>query len=210
VIDARGGKQKTVSMRLFIGLSLPDPVRDQLTRIQNGLSGARWVAPESLHLTLRFIGEVDGGAAADIDTALMSIRCESFPLQLSGVGQFGEGRKLRAVWAGVEPQPILSRLQAKVEQAVQRAGLAPERRKFKPHVTLARFKSNGSGPNLGPYISNNALFRSDPIQVEEFVLFSSHLSAGGAVYREEAAYALVQSSAGVSQSDAANPSGQTL
>jgi len=179
-------------MRLFIGLSLPDPVRDQLARLQNGLSGARWVAPESLHLTLRFIGEVDGGAAADIDTGLMSIRCESFPLQLAGVGQFGEGRKLRAVWAGVEAQPVLSRLQAKVEQAVQRAGLEPERRKFKPHVTLGRFKGNGSAPDLGPYFASHALFRSDPIVVSEFVLFSSHLAASGAVYREEAAYALVQ------------------
>src|SRR3546814_7720315 len=87
---------------------------------------------------LRFIGEVEGHHAEDIDAALSGIHLPRFSLTLSGVGDFGNGRRLRSVWVGVEPSEMLERLQAKVEQAVQRAGQPPEKRKFKPHVTLAR------------------------------------------------------------------------
>ncbi len=176
-------------MRLFIALSLPDHLRSRLCGLCSGLPGARWVAPESLHLTLRFIGEVDGREAEDIDAALSGVRCPRFPLALSGVGEFGDERRLRSVWVGVEANEILERLQAKVEQAVRRAGQPPEKRKFKPHVTLARFKSH-PGARLEHYFAERSLFRCEPFQVTDFTLYSSYLSHEGAIYSPEAVYPL--------------------
>jgi 2'-5' RNA ligase len=176
-------------MRLFVALSLPDHLRGRLCGLCSGLPGARWVAPENLHLTLRFIGEVDGRDAEDIDAALSGVRCPSFPLALSGVGEFGDERRLRSVWVGVDASETLERLQSKVEQAVRRAGQPPEKRRFKPHVTLARFKSH-PGARLEPYFAERSLFRCEPFQVTDFTLYSSYLSHGGAIYSPEAVYPL--------------------
>jgi 2'-5' RNA ligase len=176
-------------MRLFVALSLPDPLRSRLCGLSSGLPGARWVAPENLHLTLRFIGEVDGREAEDIDAALSGVRCPRFPLALAGVGEFGDERRLRSVWVGVDASETLERLQSKVEQAVRRAGQPPEKRKFKPHVTLARFKSHPGG-RLEHYFAERSLFRCEPFQVTDFTLYSSYLSHEGAIYSPEAVYPL--------------------
>ena len=176
-------------MRLFIAITLPEDVQDRIAGLANGLPGARWVHPDNLHLTLRFLGEIDGGQAADIDTALTELHLPGFDLSLAGVSHFGEGRKLRQLWVGVDPNPQLSRLQSKIESAVVRAGLSPERRKFKAHVTLARFKSN-PGAKLQDFLSHHALFRLAPFAVESFTLYSSFLSHEGAIYRAEAEYPL--------------------
>jgi len=176
-------------MRLFVALTLPEPLLDQLSDLERGLPGARWLPAESLHLTLRFIGEVDGAQARDIDEALAAIRMPAFELTLAGVGRFGDGRKARALWAGVAANAELGRLRDKVGQALIRAGLAPERRRFKPHVTLARFNGN-PGAKLQAYLADHALFRSDTVTVESFTLYSSFLSASGAIYRAEAEYEL--------------------
>jgi 2'-5' RNA ligase len=180
-------------MRLFVALPLPEPVRDGLRALGNGLPGARWVPPENLHLTLRFIGEVDGRDARDIDDALAAIRMPAFALQLAGVGVFGEGRKLRSVWVDIEANPEVTRLRDKVEQAVIRAGRAPEARKFKPHVSIARFK-NGTPPpdKLQKYLAEHALYKSEPFPIDSFTLFSSFLSSSGAIYTPEVEYALTQ------------------
>jgi 2'-5' RNA ligase len=176
-------------MRLFIALPLPDDLRDRLAALQRGLKKARWVKPENLHLTLRFLGELDGRQAGDVDAALAALGGEAFSLGLAGLGCFGEGRNLRALWVGVEdPEPV-RRLQAKVERAVQQAGIEADRRKFKPHVTLARFKRSPS-PDLSGYLQSNNLFRSAPFAVTEFVLFSSFLTREGPIYRPEASYPL--------------------
>lgn len=177
-------------MRLFIALSLPDEVREHLSLLSNGLPNARWIAPESLHLTLRFVGEVEGPQARDLDDTLSTIDLPEFELTLRGLGTFDEGRRLRSLWVGVEPNEALQRLQAKVESAVQRAGLPAERRKFKPHVTVARFKDNPSEQKLQHYLAAHGLFRCGPFPVEEFVLFSSFLSHSGALYSPEAVYPL--------------------
>ncbi|MFQ5773698.1 MAG: RNA 2',3'-cyclic phosphodiesterase [Kiloniellaceae bacterium] len=182
-------------MRLFVAIPLPEDLRARLARLEEGLPGARWVAPENLHLTLRFIGEVDGRQAGDIDAALSQVRAERFAVTLAGVDRFGSGGKARTLWVGVEANPDLVRLHAKIEQALQRAGLAPERRKFKPHVTLARFNGNPGG-RLYAYLSRNALLRSEPFVAEEFVLYSSFLSQAGAIHSPEAVYPLVRPVAG--------------
>ena len=176
-------------MRLFVALALPADLRSHLCSLSSGLPGARWVDPANLHLTLRFIGEVDGHAAEDIDAALSGIQGKRFAVTLSGVGQFGDYRRLRALWVGVEPNEAMERLQAKIETALQRAGLEPEKRKFKPHVTLARFKGN-PGNRLQDYMVRHALFRAEPFEVGEFTLFSSYLASQGAIYAPEAVYPL--------------------
>ena len=176
-------------MRLFIAIALPDTVKERLSTLQRGLKEARWISSENLHLTLRFLGEMDGREAGDVDAALTTLRSDSFSLTLAGIDHFGDGRKIRALWTGVvEAEPVM-RLQAKVERIVQLAGRAPEARKFKPHVTLARFKKS-PGDALADYLQRNALFRCESFPVTEVVLFSSLLTREGSLYRPEARYPL--------------------
>ncbi len=176
-------------MRLFVALGLPDEVRDLLGELEDALPGARWVAPENLHITLRFIGEVDGGLAQDIDAELTGLSGVGFEVTLAGLGVFGEAPKTRALYARVEPCEPLTRLQQKVEKALQRAGCPPEGRKFKPHVTLARFKGP-TGLELERFVVRHSLLRAGPFPVADFQLYQSFLSGEGAIYREEAAYPL--------------------
>ena len=176
-------------MRLFVALALPEELRQQLADLQRGLREARWVAPENIHLTLQFLGEIDGGLAGDIDTALTQLRQEAFAIRLEGLGTFGEGRHLRVLWAGVAPSQALLRLQSKVVRASETAGFQPEGRRFKPHVTLARFK-RASGAGLSDYLGSHGAFKSAPFPVREVLLYSSHLTRAGAIYRPEARYPL--------------------
>lgn len=176
-------------LRLFVALEVPDEVRDALADLEEPLPGARWVPYDNFHITLRFIGEVDGGVAHDIDAALAEIDGRGFSLSLSGLGLFGDGKKVRSLYAAVEANEALARLQGKVENALQRIGLVPEGRKFKPHITLARFKQP-PGPKLDDYLIRRALFRAGPFPVQDFVLFRSFLSGEGSIYRAEVAYPL--------------------
>ncbi len=176
-------------MRLFIALPLPDELRALLADLGSGLPGARWVHEDSLHLTLRFLGELDGAEAADVDEMLSGLRMTAFDLEVAGVGHFGEGRKVRSLWAGVRPNEPLNRLHDKVGQAVKRAGLAPEKRRFRPHITLARFKSD-PGAKLQDFLVRHALFKAPAFCVDRFCLFSSYLSGEGAIYEIEAEYPL--------------------
>ena len=178
-------------MRLFIALTLPQTVRDDLDRLATALPGLRWTPSDNYHLTLRFLGEVQQPDAQDIDEALAALRMPQFELSLAGIGGFGKGRQLRSLWAGVDSQPALTRLQAKVEQAVTRAGQPPQARRFKPHVTLARCK-NGAPPRdkLQPFLAERALYRSRPFSGKSFTLFSSVLSSSGSIYTPEVEYPL--------------------
>ncbi len=176
-------------MRLFVAIALPEDLRARLSELQQGVPAARWVDPDNLHLTLRFIGEADGVQAQDLDAALTQVRAERFDVTLTGVDCFGRGRKSRALWAGIAPCPELDRLRRKVQQAARAAGFAPERRKFKPHVTLARFKGD-PGYRLHDFLACHTAFRATPFTAQEFVLFSSVLAQTGAIYTPEAAYPL--------------------
>lgn len=176
-------------IRLFVGLSLPEELRLRLAGMCAGVPGARWEPVENFHLTLRFIGEVELGQAEDIDGQLARLHMPAFAVTLATVDHFGPAEKARALYVGVERSEPLTRLQAKIENALQRMGLAPETRKFVPHVTLGRL--NGT-PAQRIQIFREAynLFRAGPIPVEEFILYSSHPGKGHSVYREEAAYPL--------------------
>ena len=173
--------------RLFVGIPLPEDVREPLAALCGGLPGAKWVAPENLHLTLRFIGEVGGDDAEDIHQALTRVRGSAFDLTLSGIDCFASGRKVRALWAGVVREDRLVRLQDRIEAALVRTGIEPERRKFKAHVTLARFR-NGDPPRIGAFIERNNRFSAGPFRVEHFTLFRSFLGREGAHYESLADY----------------------
>lgn len=176
-------------MRLFVALPLPESLRERIALMQQGLDNVRWVAPENLHLTLRFLGDLDGREAADLDAALRGIDVPAFEMALAGLNTFGNGKKVRAVVLDAEaPEPLL-RLHTKVEQAVQRAGQPGEGRKFRPHVTLARVKGP-PGRKLGIFLQQHGLFRSDPMLVDRFQLYSSKLTEDGPIYRVEADYPL--------------------
>ncbi len=178
-------------MRLFVGIALPETVRDRLAMLESGIPGAKWVRPENLHLTLRFIGEVDGGAAHDIDAALAAVEARPFPLAFSGLGCFDRKGKVHTLWVGVDKCEPLMRLQAKIETALVRAGLEPERRKFKPHAAIARMRNGlAPGPKIGAYLEANNRFAAGPFDVDRFVLFRSHLGRDAAHYEELADYPL--------------------
>jgi 2'-5' RNA ligase len=177
-----------MSLRLFTALAIPDAVAETLWSMQAGVPGARWQKREQLHLTLRFIGEVDGREAAAIDDALVAISAPSFPLALKAVGSFG-GRTPRDLWAGVTPSESLKHLQRKIESALQRIGLEPEARKFVPHVTLARLKA-AQGGLVADYLTDHARYVSPAFQVESFCLYSSQLTSDGSIYCVEREYPL--------------------
>ena len=175
-------------IRLFVGLALPRQAEAALAGLEAGIPGARWVEARNLHVTLRFIGEVEEHVAAEIDLALAEIREPGLDLVITGFGTFGS-RQPHALWAAVEKTPALVHLQAKVDSAVVRAGIDPEPRKFTPHVTLARLK--GAPPTrIHDFIAGHSPFRVGPLAVGHFTLFRSHLGRGGAEYEALAEYPL--------------------
>lgn len=176
-------------MRLFVALDLPPSVRERLAWMAGGLPGARWLAPENYHVTLRFIGELPGWRAEEVDTALANLRAPGFDVELSGVGTFEKGGKVTTLWVGVERNPQLDHLQSKIETAMQRAGLEPERKRFTPHVTLARLDGVPHA-KVAQWVQSHNLFRSGPVPVGHFTLFSSRLGKEQAVYTPEVEYEL--------------------
>jgi len=155
-------------IRLFVGIAIDAAVAARLAPLAAGIPGARWVAARNLHLTLRFIGEVDDGLAEDIHLALAAVESPGFALDLEGLGIFGGG-KPHTLWAGVRSEPLLERLQGRVDAAVERTGCPPEPRKFTAHVTLARLGA-GAAPRIPAYLAGNSLFRAGPMPVDHFVV----------------------------------------
>jgi len=175
-------------IRLFAGIALPETHSQQLAVMQNGIKGARWVESHNLHMTLRFIGEVDESLAEDLTAALDAVRVDPFDLTLKGICSFG--RPPHSVWVGCEDAPsgALAHLQSTVESIVVRTGLNAEGRKFSPHVTLARFKKNISPERLGAFVAAHAGLALPSFEVNGFTLFESHLSHLGAQYAPFAEY----------------------
>jgi RNA 2',3'-cyclic 3'-phosphodiesterase len=178
---------QTEMHRLFVAIRPPQPVRSTLLEAMHGVRGVHWQDEDQLHLTLRFIGEVDRHKANDVAAALVTIRHRSFSLALNGVGQF-ERRGKGALWAGVTPQDDLRTLHKKVDQVCQRAGIAPDPRAYHPHITLARF-GRGSGP-IDAFAEASGGLLSAPFTVDEFRLYESHLKSDGALYNVVERYPL--------------------
>lgn len=176
-------------IRLFTGLSLPDDLRERLSAMQAGIPTARWVPPENLHITLRFIGEVDEPMAQAIHESLGEIHDPAFAITIQGIGLFDSGHRAHTLWAGVEKTPPLLHLRDKIESALVRLGLDPEGRKYSPHVTLAKLKG-APASKIQDFLHQYSLFQAGPIEVGRFVLFSSQLGRGHPIYTAEADYPL--------------------
>jgi 2'-5' RNA ligase len=176
-------------IRLFAALAIPPQIADALVQRQQGLDGALWRPPEALHVTLRFFGEIAETAADDLDLELERVGRQAVTLELKGVGAFGEGADIHAVWAGVAENAPLSQLARRCEIAARRAGLTAETRVWRPHVTLAYLNRPDPAAVAG-WIQANNLLASPPFRLEAFGLYSSRRGADGAHYRLERLYRL--------------------
>lgn len=174
--------------RLFVAIRPPETIRDLLIDAMDDSADFRWQDDGQLHLTLRFIGEVERPLAGDVADSLSRIRGEPLILRIKDVGRF-EQRNSGALWAGVEPKGGLAALAAKVERACVSAGLEPERRAFHPHITLARWKGRRSH-EVQRFLERNGGLVSEPFAIDTFSLFESHLSRHGAHYEQVADYPL--------------------
>jgi 2'-5' RNA ligase len=174
--------------RLFVAIRPPEEIRDLLIDAMDDSPALRWVSDDNLHLTLRFIGEVERPIAEDIARALQQVRADRFALRVTGVGRFDQ-RSGGAVWAGVDPKADVAALAAKVDRACQSVGLEPEHRAYHPHITLARF-GRGSRNEVDPFLRRNAGLGSGPFAVTGFTLFESRLSRHRAHYEAVASFPL--------------------
>ena len=174
--------------RLFVALRPPPPIRARLTADMEGVIDARWQDDEQLHITLRFIGEVDGRVAEDVAAALGAVHAPVPEVRVSGVGSFGSRGRVNALWAGLAPHEPLAALHRKVDQALVRAGLEPERRAYLPHITLARLATREEA--VAGWLADHAALASPPFALDHLILFESHLGRAGARYEAVARYPL--------------------
>lgn len=177
-----------MSHRLFVAIRPPTAVRDALIDAMEGVEGARWQDEDALHVTLRFIGEVESPEANDLAGQLSAVRWPPFELSVAGVGAFERKGSPHAIWGRVPPAPALEGLRQKVERACELAGLGRETRRYSPHVTLARL--NRSAGEIGAWLSTWGDLAAGPWLVEDFVLYESHLGHEGAHYEAVAVYPL--------------------
>ena len=174
--------------RLFTGIEIPAEVREEIARLRVPLPGGRWTEPENLHLTLRFVGDLDKPQAREFADGLETIDVDAFELRLAGLGTFG-GNEPRSIWAGVEPSAPLEALARANDRAARTAGLPPDGRPFKPHVTLARLKY-ATPDEVARVLQRIGAFRSKPFIVARFVLFAAKPKVGGGPYAIEEAFPL--------------------
>ena len=172
--------------RLFTALEIPAATRMHLSLLRAPLSGAKWIEPEDMHITLRFAGDIDGRTADEFAGFLGGVRAKPFPVSIAGVGAFG-GRDPRVLWAGVDGGEPLDALQRANERAARAAGLDPEGHPFKAHVTLARVR-RARPQAIAQFLSENGALRIEPFMATRFVLLSARPGSGGGPYVVEAEF----------------------
>ncbi|MCA0458617.1 MAG: RNA 2',3'-cyclic phosphodiesterase [Chloroflexi bacterium] len=171
------------TQRLFIALDLPDAVKAQLKALQTGVPGAKWVKPEQMHLTLRFIGDATEEQSKQLEMGLAEIKAAPFSFQLQRVGQFPPKGKARVLWVGISPLEAINVLQKQVEQAVTACGFARADHPFAPHITLARFRMPPPVDEMTAYLQKHTGFTSSDIHIRHFALYASMLTPSGPIYR---------------------------
>jgi 2'-5' RNA ligase len=176
--------------RLFIALDFPGEVTDQLGNLCHSVRGARWVPLDQMHLTLQFIGETDDETAGYATECLALVNYTSFGLRLASTGFFPPRGNPRTLWAGVEKSAELVELYDLTNSCLDNAGIAHEKRKFHPHVTLARLRDSVLPEDIVPFLAGTSLFKTDPVLISEFHLYSSVLKPEGPVHYREASYDL--------------------
>ncbi len=181
--------------RLFVAIDPPDAIRKDLVSLCGGIQEARWVPAPQLHVTLRFLGEVGPEASARCATALEAVREPAFSIAFSGVGRFPPNRPPRVLWTGIEPAQSIGEVHASVESSLRSAGIAPDEKRFSPHLTLARLRENASRAEVCRWLERWESFRSAPVRVSRFFLYSSVLGPDGARHQKERSYDLTEGAA---------------
>ena len=173
--------------RLFIAIDVPEQLKESLADLTGEIPGAKWVGATEIHLTLRFIGEVDPHAFSQIKTVLSEVGFSSFALSLRGIGHFPPHGHPRVLWVGLEPCPELMLLQQRIESALKQIGINPDERRFSPHLTLARFKDTPAA-TVTRFESKHRDLALPPFDVDQFILYSSVLAPRGAIHTKEMIY----------------------
>lgn len=166
-------------LRLFVGLELPEEVKEELFALRGGLFGASWHTKERFNLTLRFIGSVEEPVMQDIVRELRYIRFPAFHMSLKGIGYFANGPMPHHIWTGVDTPKLIGELQEKIDKAIIKAGGGnADKFKFIPHVSLAKLQGTNM-EEVFNYIALNNLFHSKLFLVDSFCLFASHARENG-------------------------------
>ncbi|WP_114096607.1 RNA 2',3'-cyclic phosphodiesterase [Thalassospira profundimaris] len=176
-------------MRLFVGVEIPGDIAAELYPLARGIKGLDAQTPENMHITLKFIGNVDPGLAAEIDQALSDVAFEPFDLQVDGLNVFASSRKIRIFWAGVKDQPVMRRLAHRVENALLALDDCPEldARKFTPHITLGRNR-DAARATIEQAVADHVDLSSRVFTIDRFCLYESHSTSDGPEFRVIAAY----------------------
>ncbi len=194
-------------MRIFVALDIDDAIRQRIQRFMEGVSGfapdARWVRPESLHVTLKFIGEKSQDAVEKINQALSSVRAEPVEINFRGYGFFPTAKAARVFWVGIESGPQLPTLAHTIDQALKALGIPQEEHSFTPHLTLARGAGRSGAPHRkkGDAANRNFLRLQGKLAAlpapefgtmaaHEFFLYQSMLLQGGSRYTKIASFHL--------------------
>jgi 2'-5' RNA ligase len=180
-------------MRLFVGIAIPPAIGERLWALTGGVKGARWMPPETYHLTLRFIGEAGRPQAQELDAMLQTVESPAFDLVLAGVNYFGTAARPRVLWAGADPCLPLHQLARRVDRAARQADFPREDRAFTPHVTIARLHDTMLVEAMA-YVQQKSLFRAPPFMVEQFTLFESRQGKAEPAYIPLADYPLIGAS----------------
>jgi 2'-5' RNA ligase len=168
-------------MRLFVAIDVPEAVRDTLAALKRELSGARWVPPEQLHLTLKFIGNVDDAKVPDVVAALHTVRGSPAELTVDGVGRFPPSQTAHVLWAGLRAGPELGALASMIEQSLVPLGIAADARPFAPHITLARLK-DAPMADVEAFLADHPALSSPTFTLDHFTLYRSVLTQHGATH----------------------------
>lgn len=194
-------------MRIFIALDIDDSIREGIARFVEGVHGfvpdARWVRPESMHVTLKFIGEKSDHAVGQIQQALETIESGAVEIRFRGHGFFPSAKAPRVFWIGIEAGPQLASLASTVDEKMASLGIPKEEHTFSPHLTLARRAGRSASPRLRKEDVPNRSFQQlreklsampmpefGTMTAREFFLYQSQLSRGGSCYTKLAAFAL--------------------
>ncbi|TYC59264.1 RNA 2',3'-cyclic phosphodiesterase [Marinobacter sp. BW6] len=166
--------------RLFFGLEVPSEITDRLLKVRSAVPGAKWQSAGQLHITLLFLGMVSQEDLEALAGSARDIKSEPFLLDVAGVGCFGQSERPKNLWAGVQPEAPVAALNKALGVRMETLGFGAERRVFRPHITLARFKRKAG--SVEPLLVEYGDSRFGQFQVTEFVLFESKPGPTGSVY----------------------------
>jgi 2'-5' RNA ligase len=194
-------------MRIFVALDLDQPIRERIQQfveeIRTTAPDVRWIGGQSLHVTLKFVGERPDSTVPQIEASLKSVSAEPFPVSFCGTGFFPTPRAARVFWIGIEAKDGLVRLTKTIDESLARTGIPKEDRAFTPHLTLARTRSRSGAPGrrkddktnrqfakLQEFLTKHPAPEFGTMTAREFFLYRSRLSSKGSQYTKIAQFEL--------------------